>query len=109
MLHRKASKTRAARCEGVSTEGKCSSEYCSGSPGRVLRRFVTRRSNFLALDMSLNFFATVIAVTKAGTSEVVATDQTREMQMVRAQSPVQARTNKVCPPWIWQYPRHKAW
>lgn len=66
--------------------------------------FVTRWSNTLALDKSLYFFVIVIALTKAGTSEVVAADQMREMQMVRAQSPAQARTSKIYPPWVWQHP-----
>lgn len=65
---------------------------------------MTGWSNSLALDRSLYFFVIVIALTKAGTSEVVAADQMREMQMVRAQSPAQARTNKVYPPWVWQHP-----
>lgn len=65
------------RYEEVSTEGKCSSEYWSGSPGGVLRLFVTRWANSLALDMLLHFFVTVIGLIKAGTSEAVAADQTR--------------------------------
>lgn len=37
-------------------------------------------------DRSLYFFVIAIALTKAGTSNVVAADQTREMQMVRAKA-----------------------
>lgn len=85
----------------ASTEANCISEYFSRSPAGLLRLFVTRWSNSLALDRSLYFFVIVIALTKAGTSEVVAADQMREMQMVRAQRPAQARTNKVYPPWVW--------
>lgn len=104
MLHQESEPNGSCETWEVSTEGKCISECFSRSPAGLLRLLVTRWSNSLALEKSLYFFVIVIALTKAGTSEIVAADQMREMQMVRAQSPAQVRTSKVYPPWVWQHP-----
>lgn len=103
MLHQESKENGSCETWEVNTEAKCISQYFSRSPAGLLR-LVTRWSNSLALDKSLYFFVIVIALTKAGTSEVVAADQTWKTQMVRAWSPAQARTGKVYPPWVWQHP-----
>lgn len=78
---KKASKKRAVRCEEeVRTEGNCSSDSWQG-----LR--LSQGGLALATSLHFFFFVTVIALTKAGTSEVVAADPTGEMPMVKSPEP----------------------